>query len=247
VATVGNTPSEQLKHARRALASLSRLMNSPSAFMVYRHGALAAALSLMAAAPDDRAVQVAGCRVVASLVTSPNLVAHARRAPSFASGRALAAAAVALRNHYADATAARAASRAMWTAVHLGGRGGQDFLVTNQLYTVVMDAMAVHPADASVLEASCGCLLASALDNEEAKAALDEAGVRAAVSAVMRERGGSGQHMRFGGAFATLKDWLQGPEGKGATEQRTREQGASLIETRAEQEFNGPSNGREGN
>jgi hypothetical protein len=31
----------------------------------------------------------------------------------------------ALRNHHADATAARAASRAMWTAVHLGGGAAQ--------------------------------------------------------------------------------------------------------------------------
>jgi hypothetical protein len=43
-------------------------------------------------------------------------------------------------------------------------------------FTAVMDAMAVHPNDASVLEASCGCLLASALDNEEAKEALELAG-----------------------------------------------------------------------
>jgi hypothetical protein len=97
-ATVGKTPAEQWKHARRSLASLSRLMNGPSSFMVYKQGALTSALSLMAAAPKDRAVQVAGCRVIASLVTSPHLVAHARRSPSFASGKALgAAAAVGLR------------------------------------------------------------------------------------------------------------------------------------------------------
>lgn len=93
--------------------------------------------------------------------------------------------------------------------------------VDNKLYTAVMDAMAVHPNDASVLEASCGCLLASALDNEEAKAALDKAGVRAKVRQIMQERSGAGKNMRFGGAFTTLKDWLRGKEeNKEATKQR---------------------------
>ena len=235
-AVLGHTSAEQWKHARRSLASLSRLMNGPSSFMVYRQGALTSALTLMAAAPKDRAVQVAGCRVVASLVTSPHLVAHARRSPSFASGKALAAAAAALRNHHADATAARAASRAMWTAVHLGGRSAQDILVDHKLYTAVMDAMTVHPEDASVLEASCGCLLASALDNEEAKEALDKAGVRAKVRAVMRERSGEGQNMRFGGAFTSLKEWLRGKEDREEAKKQPKRSVEAQEKSHAEQD-----------
>jgi hypothetical protein len=40
------------------------------------------------------------------------------------------------------------------------------------------------------------------------------AGVRGAVRAVVRERSGAGQNMRFGGAFTALKDWLRGKEEK---------------------------------
>jgi hypothetical protein len=45
---------------------------------VYKQGALVSALSLMGQAPTDRAVQVSGCRVIASLVTSPHLVGRCR-------------------------------------------------------------------------------------------------------------------------------------------------------------------------
>jgi len=62
------------------------------------------------------------------------------------------------------------AARAMWTAVHLGGRPAQDVMVGSKLYSEVLGAMSVHPDDASVLEAACGCLLAGALGNEAGRA-----------------------------------------------------------------------------
>ena len=198
---------------RSAIVSVSRVMTGSSAYAAFSDGALSSSLALMAASPRDRNVQVSGCRVIASMVTSPTMAAHARRAPSFAGGGALRAAAAALEYHAADAGAARAAARAMWTAVHLGGRPSQDEVISARLYERVVAAMAAHAEEGSVLEACCGCLLATALGNEEAKAALDAAGARAEVRRTMRDRGAAGHVMRFGGAFVSLKEWLRGTEG----------------------------------
>ena len=201
------------KTARKSLVAISRQMSRPSAaFVAFERGALATSLALMAASPKDRAVQVAGCRVVASLVTTP-----ARRAREedalFAGGAALRAAANALSAHVADATAARAAARALWTAVHLGGKPSQDEMVETKLYEKALEAMRAHAKDGSVLEACVGSILATALGNEAAQDALDRAGVRAEVRRVMRERSARGSGMRFGGAFAALKEWLRGGGG----------------------------------
>ena len=202
------------KTARKSLVAISRQMSRPSAaFVAFERGALATSLALMAASPKDRAVQVAGCRVVASLVTAPALVAHAKKTPSFAGGAALRAAANALQVHVADATAARAAARALWTAVHLGGKPSQDEMVETKLYEKALEAMRAHAKDGSVLEACVGSILATALGNEAAQDALDRAGVRAEVRRVMRERSARGSGMRFGGAFAALKEWLRGGGG----------------------------------
>jgi hypothetical protein len=199
--------------ARSAVVSVSRVMTGSSAYAAFSDGALSSSLALMAASPRDRNVQVSGCRVIASMVTSPTMAAHARRAPSFAGGGALRAAAAALEYHAADAGAARAAARAMWTAVHLGGRPSQDEVISARLYERVVAAMVAHAEEGSVLEACCGCLLATALGNEEAKVALDAAGARAEVRRTMRDRGAEGHVMRFGGAFVSLKEWLRGTEG----------------------------------
>jgi hypothetical protein len=202
------------KTARKSLVAISRQMTRPSsAFVAFERGALATSLALMAASPKDRAVQVAGCRVVASLVTTPALVAHAKKTPSFAGGAALRAAAKALDAHVADAAAARAAARALWTAVHLGGKPSQDEMVETKLYEKALEAMRAHAKDGSVLEACVGSILATALGNEAAQDALDRAGVRAEVRRVMRERSARGSGMRFGGAFAALKEWLRGGGG----------------------------------
>ena len=85
--------------ARSAIVSVSRVMTGSSAYAAFSDGALSSSLALMAASPRDRNVQVSGCRVIASMVTSPTMAAHARRAPSFAGGGALRASASALEYH----------------------------------------------------------------------------------------------------------------------------------------------------
>ena len=201
--------------ARAAIVSVSRVMtgSGQAAYNAFSDGAVSSSLALMAACPCDVDVQVSGCRIIASMVASPTMTTHARRAPSFAGGGALRASASALEYHAADAAAAKAAARAMWTAVHLGGRPAQHEMISARMHELVLAAMDAHAEDGSVLEACCGCLLATALGDDEAKLALDAAGARAEVRRTMRDRGAKGQAMRFGGAFVSLEEWLQGNEG----------------------------------
>ena len=201
--------------ARAAIVSVSRVMtgSGQAAYNAFSDGAVSSSLALMAACPCDVDVQVSGCRIIASMVASSTMTTHARRAPSFAGGGALRASASALEYHAADAAAAKAAARAMWTAVHLGGRPAQHEMISARMHELVLAAMDAHAEDGSVLEACCGCLLATALGDDEAKLALDAAGARAEVRRTMRDRGAKGQAMRFGGAFVSLEEWLQGNEG----------------------------------
>ena len=97
--------------------------------------------------------------------------------------------------------------------MHLGGKPSQDEMVETKLYEKALEAMRAHAKDGSVLEACVGSILATALGNEAAQDALDRAGVRAEVRRVMRERSARGSGMRFGGAFAALKEWLRGGGG----------------------------------
>lgn len=160
--------------ANRSLAATARVMHGINAFVALKRGALPAALALMGSAPKDVAVQIAGCRVISACVANPRVAARARRSPSFAGGGALRAASCALRRFGGsdgnDPSAARAAARAMWTAVHLGGRQAQaEMFLSNGALTVspLLLAMHAHGDDASVTEACCGCLLASILDGPQ--------------------------------------------------------------------------------
>ena len=177
--------ASHLRVARRSLAATARVMRGAAAFAALKSGALPNALALMAAAPKDRNAQISGCRVIAACVADAALSTHAKRSPSFAGGGALRAAAAALRRHGAeDASAARAAARAMWTAVHLGGRAAQEEMFRSDgAHTVppLLAAMRAHAEDASVTEACCGCLLASALGFGPGRDALAASGARAAI------------------------------------------------------------------
>ena len=121
-------------------------------------------------------------------------------------------AAAALRRHGAeDASAARAAARAMWTAVHLGGRAAQEeMFLSDGAHTVapLLTAMRAHAEDASVTEACCGCLLASALGFGPGQDALAASGARTAIEDATRAAAERGHPMRFGGAFAGLEQWI---------------------------------------
>ena len=193
--------------ARRSLAATARVMRGAAAFAALKSGALPNALALMAAAPKDRNAQIAGCRVISACVADAALSTHAKRSPSFAGGGALRAAAAALRRHGAeDASLARAAARAMWTAVHLGGRAAQEEMFS--LRAPLLLAMRAHAEDASVTEACCGCLLASALGFELGRDAMAADGARAAIEDAMRAAAARGHPMRFGGAFAGLERWI---------------------------------------
>ena len=198
--------------ARRSLAATARVMRCAAAFAALKSGALQNALALMAAAPKDRNAQIAGCRVISACVADAALSAHAKRSPSFAGGGALRAAAAALRRHGAeDASLARAAARAMWTAVHLGGRAAQEEMFLSDGAATVAPlraAMKTHAEDASVTEACCGCLLASALGFELGRDAMAAYGARAAIEDAMRAAAARGHPMRFGGAFAGLGTWI---------------------------------------
>ena len=203
--------------ARRSLAATARVMRGAAAFAALKSGALPNALALMAAAPKDRNAQISGCRVIAACVADAALSTHAKRSPSFAGGGALRAAAAALRRHGAeDASAARAAARAMWTAVHLGGRAAQEEMFRSDgAHTVppLLAAMRAHAEDASVTEACCGCLLASALGFELGQDALAGGSARAAIEDATRAAAERGHPMRFGGAFAGLEQWIDVPGG----------------------------------
>jgi hypothetical protein len=198
--------------ARRSLAATARVMRGATAFAALKSGALQNALALMAAAPKDRNAQIAGCRVISACVADAALSTHAKRSPSFAGGGALRAAAAALRRHGAeDASLARAAARAMWTAVHLGGRAAQEEMFLSDGAATVAPlraAMKTHAEDASVTEACCGCLLASALGFELGRDAMAADGARAAIEDAMRAAAARGHPMRFGGAFAGLSTWI---------------------------------------
>jgi cell division protein FtsB len=198
--------------ARRSLAATARVMRGATAFAALKSGALQNALALMAAAPKDRNAQIAGCRVISACVADAALSTHAKRSPSFAGGGALRAAAAALRRHGAeDASLARAAARAMWTAVHLGGRAAQEEMFLSDGAATVAPlraAMKTHAEDASVTEACCGCLLASALGFELGRDAMAADGARAAIEDAMRAAAARGHPMRFGGAFAGLGTWI---------------------------------------
>jgi hypothetical protein len=198
--------------ARRSLAATARVMRGAAAFAALKSGALQNALALMAAAPKDRNAQIAGCRVISACVADAALSTHAKRSPSFAGGGALRAAAAALRRHGAeDASLARAAARAMWTAVHLGGRAAQEEMFLSDGAATVAPlraAMKTHAEDASVTEACCGCLLASALGFELGRDAMAADGARAAIEDAMRAAAARGHPMRFGGAFAGLSTWI---------------------------------------
>jgi cell division protein FtsB len=198
--------------ARRSLAATARVMRGATAFAALKSGALPNALALMAAAPKDRNAQIAGCRVISACVADAALSTHAKRSPSFAGGGALRAAAAALRRHGAeDASLARAAARAMWTAVHLGGRAAQEEMFLSDGAATVAPlraAMKTHAEDASVTEACCGCLLASALGFELGRDAMAADGARAAIEDAMRAAAARGHPMRFGGAFAGLGTWI---------------------------------------
>jgi cell division protein FtsB len=198
--------------ARRSLAATARVMRGAAAFAALKSGALQNALALMAAAPKDRNAQIAGCRVISACVADAALSTHAKRSPSFAGGGALRAAAAALRRHGAeDASLARAAARAMWTAVHLGGRAAQEEMFLSDGAATVAPlraAMKTHAEDASVTEACCGCLLASALGFELGRDAMAADGARAAIEDAMRAAAARGHPMRFGGAFAGLGTWI---------------------------------------
>ena len=76
--------------ARAAIVSVSRVMtgSGQAAYNAFSDGAVSSSLALMAHVPDVD-VQVSGCRIIASMVASPTMTTHARRAPSFAGGRAL--------------------------------------------------------------------------------------------------------------------------------------------------------------
>ena len=198
--------------ARRSLAATARVMRGAAAFGALKSGALPNALALMAAALKDRDAQISGCRVIAACVADAALSAHAKRSPSFAGGGSLRAAAAALRCHGTeDASAARAAARAMWTAVYLGGRAAQEEMFRSDgAHTVapLLAAMRAHAEDASVTEACCGCLLASALGFELGQDALADGGARAAIEDAMRASAERGNPTRFGGAFAGLERWI---------------------------------------
>ena len=204
--------ASHLRVARRSLAATARVMRGAAAFAALKSGALPNALALMAAAPKDRNAQISGCRVIAACVADAALSTHAKRSPSFAGGGALRAAAAALRRHGAeDASAARAAARAMWTAVHLGGRAAQEeMFLSDGAHTVapLLTAMRAHAEDASVTEACCGCLLASALGFGPGRDALAASGARAAIEDATRAAAERGHPMRFGGAFAGLEQWI---------------------------------------
>ena len=204
--------ASHLRVARRSLAATARVMRGAAAFAALKSGALPNALALMAAAPKDRNAQISGCRVIAACVADAALSTHAKRSPSFAGGGALRAAAAALRRHGAeDASAARAAARAMWTAVHLGGRAAQEeMFLSDGAHTVapLLTAMRAHAEDASVTEACCGCLLASALGFGPGQDALAASGARTAIEDATRAAAERGHPMRFGGAFAGLEQWI---------------------------------------
>jgi hypothetical protein len=192
-------------------------MHGINAFVALKRGALPAALALMGSAPKDVAVQIAGCRVISACVANPRVAARARRSPSFAGGGALRAASCALRRFGGsdgnDPSAARAAARAMWTAVHLGGRQAQaEMFLSNGALTVspLLLAMHAHGDDASVTEACCGCLLASILDGPQSgKDSLEQLGAKTQMLGAMRFAHENGHAMRFGGAFAGLETWLE--------------------------------------
>ena len=207
--------------ARRSLAAIARVMTGVSAFSALKRGALQSALALMAASPKDRAAQISGCRVISSCVADASLATHAKRSPSFAGGGALRGAAAALRKHgirgeigitdLPDASASRAAARAMWTAVHLGGRAAKEEMIINngeQTVTPLLTAMKLHSDDTSVTEGCVGCLLATCLSHEAGKDFMERSGAKIAVVEAMRAAADKGRAMRFGGAFAELKNWL---------------------------------------
>ena len=207
--------------ARRSLAAIARVMTRVSAFSALKRGALQSALALMAASPKDRAAQISGCRVISSCVADASLATHAKRSPSFAGGGALRGAAAVLRKHgirgeigitdLPDASASRAAARAMWTAVHLGGRAAKEEMIINngeQTVTPLLTAMKLHSDDTSVTEGCVGCLLATCLSHEAGKDFMERSGAKIAVVEAMRAAADKGRAMRFGGAFAELKNWL---------------------------------------
>ena len=68
--------------------------------------------------------------------------------------------------------------------------------------------MRAHAEDASVTEACCGCLLASALGFDLGRDAMAADGARAAIEDAMRAAAARGHPMRFGGAFAGLERWI---------------------------------------
>ena len=85
-----------------------------------------------------------------------------------------------------------------------------DFFLSDGALTVapLRAAMKTHAEDASVTEACCGCLLASALGFGPGQDALAASGARTAIEDATRAAAERGHPMRFGGAFAGLEQWI---------------------------------------
>ena len=143
--------------------------------------------------------------MIAARAADAALSTHAKRSPSFAGALRAAAA---LRRHGAEDARARAAARAMWTAVHLAVAPRRRRCSSPTARTRWRPADGDARQSASVTEACCGCLLASALGFGPGQDALAASGARAEIEDATRAAAERGHPMRFGGAFAGLEQWI---------------------------------------
>ena len=109
-----------------------------------------------------------------------------------------------LRTFPLDVRVVRAAARAVWVCIHLGGQFGQHTFVQQQVYEPLMFAMNCHLGDLKVVESCCGAVLAAASANPDTQQKLADSGVRD----VVRDTLQTISEVSFSGAFTDLSDWL---------------------------------------
>jgi len=189
--------------ATRALAAISRVFQGPNAHQMYQLGGLQTALELMRHAESAVDIQLHGARSISGLI-SGELAFFGRDAPQIVSGSALETLAVTLRTFPLDVRVVRAAARAVWVCIHLGGQFGQHTFVQQQVYEPLMFAMNCHLGDLKVVESCCGAVLAAASANPDTQQKLADSGVRD----VVRDTLQTISEVSFSGAFTDLSDWL---------------------------------------
>jgi nucleolar protein 15 len=170
---------------------------------MYQLGGLQTALELMRHAESAVDIQLHGARSISGLI-SGELAFFGRDAPQIVSGSALETLAVTLRTFPLDVRVVRAAARAVWVCIHLGGQFGQHTFVQQQVYEPLMFAMNCHLGDLKVVESCCGAVLAAASANPDTQQKLADSGVRD----VVRDTLQTISEVSFSGAFTDLSDWL---------------------------------------